>query len=149
MSTSAPEKTASPPVNPSPSAPPFSPYTAYYPEGEPSQELVPYNPDAHSVVPAGSIPPPPPSTSQQLVHTGSKVDDDHSGPYASTKHGFADRLAAFGRQAASPINQLANRMGSEGFLPMTLDKECEKAARILQAFCSTSAPAHRAQSTDS
>ncbi|EPE08350.1 las seventeen-binding protein [Ophiostoma piceae UAMH 11346] len=51
------------------------------------------------------------------------------------RFGFADKLSALGARAASPINQLANKMGSEGFLPDTMDKECEKAARVLQGFC--------------
>lgn len=30
---------------------------------------------------------------------------------------------------------LANKLGAETFLPSTMDKECEKAARILRSFC--------------
>jgi len=43
-------------------------------------------------------------------------------------------LAGWGSKAAAPLNALANKMGSESFLPTTLDKECEKAARILRSF---------------
>jgi hypothetical protein len=50
------------------------------------------------------------------------------------------RLSAFGEaftnKVAGPVNALANKLGSEGFLPEALDKECEKAARILRGFCS-------------
>ncbi|KAH8888159.1 hypothetical protein GQ53DRAFT_614227, partial [Thozetella sp. PMI_491] len=38
-------------------------------------------------------------------------------------------------KAAKPFNTLANKMGSETFLPTTMDKECDKAARILKSFC--------------
>lgn len=35
-------------------------------------------------------------------------------------------------------NALTRRHGPEDYWPSTLDRESEKAARILQAFCSTS-----------
>ena len=41
----------------------------------------------------------------------------------------ADKLGA-------PINKLTNKLGSEAFWPTTLDKESDKAARILKSFCS-------------
>lgn len=41
-----------------------------------------------------------------------------------------------GAKAAAPINAFANKMGSQAFLPSTMDKECEKAAAILTSFCS-------------
>jgi lipid-binding SYLF domain-containing protein len=34
-----------------------------------------------------------------------------------------------------PVNKLSNRLGSEAFWPTTLDKESDKAARILRSFC--------------
>lgn len=43
---------------------------------------------------------------------------------------------AFANKVAGPVNAMANKFGSEGFLPESLDKECEKAARILRGFCS-------------
>ncbi|KAL1903004.1 hypothetical protein Sste5346_000916 [Sporothrix stenoceras] len=54
------------------------------------------------------------------------------------RSGLASRLSALGARAASPINMLANRMGSEGFLPETMFKECEKAARVLRGFAEPS-----------
>ncbi|KAF2189211.1 DUF500-domain-containing protein [Zopfia rhizophila CBS 207.26] len=42
--------------------------------------------------------------------------------------GWADKLGA-------PVNRLSNKLGSEAFWPTTLDKECDKAARILRSFC--------------
>ena len=58
----------------------------------------------------------------QRVKTGSKASFDKA--YAAL-----DRLGP-------PINRLSNRLGSEAFWPTTLDKECDKAARILKSFCS-------------
>ncbi|KAL7905083.1 hypothetical protein GGI35DRAFT_471960 [Trichoderma velutinum] len=51
------------------------------------------------------------------------------------KSGWSERLSAFGMKAAAPINSIAHKLGSQSFLPETLDKECEKAATILKAFC--------------
>ncbi|KAK2800684.1 hypothetical protein FQN49_008926, partial [Arthroderma sp. PD_2] len=34
-----------------------------------------------------------------------------------------------------PANRLSNKLGAEAFWPTTLDKESEKAARILRSFC--------------
>jgi hypothetical protein len=36
------------------------------------------------------------------------------------------------------VNRLSNKVGAEAFWPTTLDKESDKAARILRSFCSTS-----------
>ncbi|KAI4731778.1 DUF500-domain-containing protein [Aureobasidium sp. EXF-10728] len=35
----------------------------------------------------------------------------------------------------APVNKLSNKLGSEAFWPTTLDKESDKAARILRSFC--------------
>ena len=35
----------------------------------------------------------------------------------------------------APVNRLSNKLGAEAFWPTTLDKESDKAARILQSFC--------------
>ena len=43
--------------------------------------------------------------------------------------GWMDKLGA-------PVNRLSNKLGSEAFWPTTLDKESDKAARILRSFCS-------------
>jgi hypothetical protein len=56
----------------------------------------------------------------------------------------SNRLSAFGEAFASkvagPVNAMANKFGSEGFLPESLDKECDKASRILRGFCSMLTP---------
>lgn len=44
-------------------------------------------------------------------------------------------LTEMGHKAAAPINALANKLGSQSFLPTSLDKESEKAAQILRSFC--------------
>jgi hypothetical protein len=63
-----------------------------------------------------------PSFSWDKTKTGSKKSFDKV-------WGWADKLGA-------PVNRLSNRIGSEAFWPMTLDKESDKAARILRSFCS-------------
>lgn len=35
----------------------------------------------------------------------------------------------------TPVNRLSNKLGSEAFWPMELDKESEKCARIVRSFC--------------
>jgi lipid-binding SYLF domain-containing protein len=37
--------------------------------------------------------------------------------------------------APNPLAEHSNKVGSEAFWPTTLDKECDKAARILRSFC--------------
>jgi len=44
-------------------------------------------------------------------------------------YGWADKLGA-------PVNKLSNKLGAESLWPTTLDKEADKAARILRSFCS-------------
>ncbi|PNS15159.1 SH3 domain-containing protein [Sphaceloma murrayae] len=50
------------------------------------------------------------------------------------KVGF-DKLYALVDKLGPPVNRLSNKMGSEAFWPTTMDKECDKAARILKSFC--------------
>ncbi|ORY15755.1 hypothetical protein BCR34DRAFT_477502 [Clohesyomyces aquaticus] len=57
----------------------------------------------------------------QKTKTGSKAGFDKL-------WGWADKLGA-------PVNKLSNKLGSEAFWPTTLDKESDKAARILKSFC--------------
>lgn len=73
--------------------------------------------------------PPPP---QQTVHQPPPPDGDG----APKKANWAQRFSSLGTKAAAPFNMLANKLGSETFLPSTMDKECDKAARILKNFCS-------------
>lgn len=69
---------------------------------------------------------------QQTPHQPPPPDSDG----APKKASWGQRFSLLGTKAAAPFNMLANKLGSETFLPSTMDKEVEKAARILRAFCS-------------
>lgn len=47
-----------------------------------------------------------------------------------------DKLWDMGMKLGDPVNRFTNRVGSEAFWPTTMDKESDKAARILKSFCS-------------
>jgi lipid-binding SYLF domain-containing protein len=51
-----------------------------------------------------------------------------------SKQGF-DKAWAWADKLGAPVNRLTNKIGSEAFWPTTLDKESDKAARILRSFC--------------
>lgn len=38
-------------------------------------------------------------------------------------------------KVGAPVNKLSNKLGAEAFWPTSLDKESDKAARILRSFC--------------
>jgi lipid-binding SYLF domain-containing protein len=52
-----------------------------------------------------------------------------------SKKGF-DKVWGWADKLGGPVNKLSNKIGSEAFWPTTLDKESDKAARILRSFCS-------------
>lgn len=52
----------------------------------------------------------------------------------NSKKGFDKTWQALDK-LGDPVNRLSYHLGAEAFWPMTLDKECEKAARILRSFC--------------
>ena len=52
----------------------------------------------------------------------------------NSKKGFDKTWQALDK-LGDPVNRLSYRLGAEAFWPMTLDKECEKAARIMRSFC--------------
>lgn len=52
-----------------------------------------------------------------------------------TRRNWSSMLTEMGHKAAAPINALANKLGSQSFLPTSMDKECYKAAQILRSFC--------------
>ena len=58
--------------------------------------------------------------------------------WSQTKHtskvGF-DKVFNVVDKLGAPVNKLSNKLGSEAFWPTTLDKESDKAARILRSFC--------------
>ncbi|KAK5108827.1 hypothetical protein LTR62_007801 [Meristemomyces frigidus] len=41
----------------------------------------------------------------------------------------------FFQKVGDPVNKLSNKLGAEAFWPSSLDKESDKAARILRSFC--------------
>ncbi|KAF2169216.1 hypothetical protein M409DRAFT_64957 [Zasmidium cellare ATCC 36951] len=51
-----------------------------------------------------------------------------------SKSGFDKTWKALDK-LGGPVNRLSNKLGSEAFWPTTLDKESDKAARILKSFC--------------
>ena len=56
-----------------------------------------------------------------------------------SKKGF-DKVWGWADKLGAPVNRLTNKIGSEAFWPTTLDKESDKAARILRSFCSKFSP---------
>ncbi|KAL8791802.1 MAG: hypothetical protein Q9195_005611 [Heterodermia aff. obscurata] len=52
----------------------------------------------------------------------------------TSKQGF-DKVYGIVDKLGAPINKFTNKIGSEAFWPTTLDKESDKAARILRSFC--------------
>lgn len=122
---------------PPPGPPPGHNGLAMNPSGNGTQHQQPI-PDSHSEL--YDYPPPPtqphPSSTytqnQQTPHQPPPPDSDG----APRKAGWGQRFSMLGSKAAAPFNMLANKLGSETFLPSTMDKEVEKAARILKSFCS-------------
>ncbi|KAK1066075.1 hypothetical protein LTR12_008074 [Friedmanniomyces endolithicus] len=53
---------------------------------------------------------------------------------SGSKKGFDASWKALDKLGA-PVNKLSNKLGSEAFWPTSMDKECDKAARILKSFC--------------
>ncbi|CAG8899962.1 unnamed protein product [Penicillium egyptiacum] len=51
-----------------------------------------------------------------------------------SKKGF-DKAWGTVDKLGGPVNRLSNKLGAEAFWPMTIDKEADKAARILRSFC--------------
>ncbi|KAI0378511.1 DUF500-domain-containing protein [Hypomontagnella monticulosa] len=102
---------------------------------------------AQAAVP--QFPPPPTDASVPYAAAGSHLQppthpssshppDQHAqGTIASAsgKSGFGRKLYEWGIKAGVPINKLTNKLGSEAFWPTSMDKECDKAARILKSFC--------------
>lgn len=52
----------------------------------------------------------------------------------TSKQSF-DKVYNLVDKLGAPVNKLSNKLGSEAFWPTTLDKESDKAARILRSFC--------------
>lgn len=62
------------------------------------------------------------------------------------KKTFGERFYDWSVKAGVPVNKITNKLGSEAFWPTSMDKECDKAARILKSFCTdgfyTESPSH-------
>lgn len=108
-----------------------------HPEQQQQQQQQ-FTPDSHSELyghPSPQTTHSHPSVFAQNQHTPHQppppeVDGAHK------KAGWGRRISMLSSRAAAPFNMLANKLGAETFLPSTMEKEVEKAARILMAFCS-------------
>ncbi|KAG9252412.1 uncharacterized protein F5Z01DRAFT_625746, partial [Emericellopsis atlantica] len=58
-------------------------------------------------------------------------------------------FASLGQKTSSGFNNLAQKFGGTGFVPGTLEKECDKAALILKTFCKEGVYADPVKVTDS
>lgn len=128
------------------------------PQQPPAYTIPPYNPanpqfapppsDQPVELPAGSLEeepltppekPPRPEGASNVSPTGASRSSP-SGMAASPSHShgsrWKDKLVKFGEKAAEPVNMLAHKLGAQSFLPMSMEKECEKAAAILRSFTS-------------
>ncbi|KAK7993977.1 hypothetical protein PG989_007358 [Apiospora arundinis] len=76
-----------------------------------------------------------PSAAAIGVASSSNVKPDQQQQGASKKKTFGERLYQWGVATGVPVNKITNKLGSEAFWPTTMDKECDKAARILKSFC--------------
>ncbi|KAM6534364.1 hypothetical protein FALCPG4_004005 [Fusarium falciforme] len=79
---------------------------------------------------ASFLPPPPTSSAGRV-----SVQGQSTAVRENRKPGFRNRLHDLSAKIAGPINGFANKLGCEAFMPTSLDKECDKAARILTSFC--------------
>ncbi|KAI0879883.1 DUF500-domain-containing protein [Annulohypoxylon maeteangense] len=94
-----------------------------------------YSDEKIPVLPPRPDPPqvaqPPPATGASIPHTATGTGETSE----PSKSGFGRKLYQWGVKAGAPINKLTNMLGSEAFWPTSMDKECDKAARILKSFC--------------
>lgn len=60
---------------------------------------------------------------------------------ASSKEAKGHHFHKISSKAGWPLNKAANLIGAEGWWPTTMDKECNKAARILHSFTNLSSSA--------
>lgn len=124
--------------------PPSQPNNA---EQSPAQAQAPYfapppgqdssgTPTAAQHEPYKPSPRPSPSAGAAAIGVASssneKPDQQQQG---SKKKTFGERLYQWGVATGVPVNKITNKLGSEAFWPTTMDKECDKAARILKSFC--------------
>ncbi|KAI1009013.1 hypothetical protein LB504_001389 [Fusarium proliferatum] len=97
----------------------------------PANEAINTRPEGHNF--KNPYFPPPPAYSANGISTQEQSTGMQM--QINRKSGFANRLHVLSAKIAGPINDFANKLGCEAFMPTTVDKECEKAARILISFC--------------
>ncbi|KAL1893892.1 hypothetical protein Cpir12675_003868 [Ceratocystis pirilliformis] len=68
-----------------------------------------------------------------IAHTDS---EEAAAAKGSAFSKWGKKLQQYGEKAALPINNLTNKMGMQSFLPMAMDRECDKAADIITSFTS-------------
>ena len=71
---------------------------------------------------------PPPTLWERTKGFGNTAYSKALKPGYDKAYNYMDKLGA-------PVNRLSNKVGSEAFWPTSMDKECEKCARILRVFC--------------
>ncbi|KAK7751020.1 hypothetical protein SLS62_007005 [Diatrype stigma] len=76
----------------------------------------------------------PASPSSATHQTEPPWEGGEDGKPAKPKPSFNERMYQWSNKAAGPINKLTNKLGCEAWWPTTLDKECDKCARILKNF---------------
>lgn len=76
----------------------------------------------------------PTSAAHEELQSQDKAVHDPNG--LMSQHAWPQNVQNIGMHSATPLNNFATKVGSESFMPTTMDKECEKAARILRGFCS-------------
>ncbi|ORY71372.1 uncharacterized protein BCR38DRAFT_416603 [Pseudomassariella vexata] len=128
---------AKPPALPPRRSPSQGQSSAYVPAPAPgpgSHSAVP--PTDHQAQASGSHVPAAAAAGVGLgAGTGAGAGAPSAGADGKTKKGFGERLYQWGVKAGVPINKVTNKLGSEAFWPTTMDKECDKGARILKSFC--------------
>ncbi|KAH9909160.1 hypothetical protein F4778DRAFT_776323 [Xylariomycetidae sp. FL2044] len=72
-----------------------------------------------------------PSWDRNRTSNGSNIN------VTGTRTNSVDKVRGWADKIPSPVSRLStsSRIGREAFWPTTLDRECEKAARILKSFC--------------
>ncbi|KAF6815897.1 duf500 domain protein [Colletotrichum plurivorum] len=101
------------------------------PQGQHSNENPAYYGAGHHYSPAGATQADPAGASAAAAFASTPETTQPQKQH----RGWGERLSQMGMKAAVPINALANKMGSQSFLPTTMEKECEKAGKILLSFC--------------
>ena len=71
------------------------------------------------------------SRGDQIFHIMSAPTSSKQSAWEKTKSSSKKWFDKVG----TPVNKAANKVGAESFWPTSLDKESDKAARILRSFC--------------